>query len=963
MIDAVGLDRYDDKELPSKVTWSSGRLESKDKYSFQFGRMAVRAKVNDSKGIWPAIWMLAQDETGHDEIDVLEYLGQTPWEAWTTNHFGILAKNKESHGVPITNYEAWSQEFHVYEVEWTPDAIKWFIDGKFVFESQRGKDRDGMHTRPMFPILETQVGDGWVGDVDYSKNMTKQDSEYLVDWIRIYQKEGQDKVYFDNLDDAATSDYVIKPSKKVGNLTEVSHGSKPHENKNNFYYGGQPRYETSRIYANGQEENALIYEIKAPKSLHLTTYYKTLEDYAVYNEKAWAKEGKSVRKHLVDVAADAIDFKIYSSVDGQTWLKEYATVVDNFVEATPAYARTTFDVRDIRKGINYIKIVFPTLADVAYKLIDGSQKTLVDGDVQLAKVTFVVADPTAEPEKPTVDERKLALSKVFSIDAGRKYFSVNQLKDIIDLAEYYGYTDLHLLLGNDGMRFLLDNMELTVGDTTYDSEAVKHALIAGNKHYYDDPNGTYLTQAEMDDVLAYATSKAISLIPAINSPGHMDAILVAMEKLGISSPKFVYNGAASERTVDLNNQQAVDFTKALIDKYASYFAGKTKIFNIGLDEYANDVTKATGWNVLQSQGNYPTFVRYANDLAAIVKKHGLIPMAFNDGIYYNHDSHSGSFDSDIIVSFWTGGWNGYNVASSKFLADKGHKILNTSDAWYYVIGREADGMGWYNLDQGLKGIESTPFENVQKNENSEIPIIGSMVAVWADEPQKEYNYDSVHYLIYAFAQANPTYFLADYTELKESVRKVPTDLTIYTNESLVGLHAILEKINWKLTRNNQAFVNGYQAELEAALAALVRRQTSKGKGVTVEDNPFVGGFAPSKNLYNEEAPIYKGGLAPNKNLYNEEAPIYKGGLAPNINLYNEEAPRFEGKLVSTTSNKKEQKDSTQAVARSISSDSSFNNNAKGKENTLPATGEQASLGLILIGLAGLAGSIIKRKRS
>ncbi len=94
MVEAVGHDRYDDKELPDKVTWSSGRLESKDKYSFQFGRMAVRAKVNDSKGIWPAIWMLAQDETGHDEIDVLEYLGQNPWYAWTTNHFGILAKIK-----------------------------------------------------------------------------------------------------------------------------------------------------------------------------------------------------------------------------------------------------------------------------------------------------------------------------------------------------------------------------------------------------------------------------------------------------------------------------------------------------------------------------------------------------------------------------------------------------------------------------------------------------------------------------------------------------------------------------------------------------------------------------------------------------------------------------------------------------------------------------------------------------
>lgn len=47
-----------------------------------------------------------------------------------------------------------------------------------------------MHSRPMFPILETQVGDGWVGDVDYTKQATKQDSNFLVDWVRVCQSEG-----------------------------------------------------------------------------------------------------------------------------------------------------------------------------------------------------------------------------------------------------------------------------------------------------------------------------------------------------------------------------------------------------------------------------------------------------------------------------------------------------------------------------------------------------------------------------------------------------------------------------------------------------------------------------------------------------------------------------------------------------------------------------------------------------
>ena len=111
---------------------------------------------------------------------------------------------------------------------------------------------------------------------------------------------------------------------------------------------------------------------------------------------------------------------------------------------------------------------------------------------------------------------------------------------------------------------------------------------------------------------------------------------------------------------------------------------------------------------------YEKFISYANDLARIVKSHGLKPMAFNDGIYYNSDTSFGSFDKDIIVSMWTGGWGGYDVASSKLLVEKGHQILNTNDAWYYVLGRNADGQGWYNLDQGLNGIKNTPITSVPK---------------------------------------------------------------------------------------------------------------------------------------------------------------------------------------------------------------------------------------------------------
>ena len=146
-----------------------------------------------------------------------------------------------------------------------------------------------------------------------------------------------------------------------------------------------------------------------------------------------------------------------------------------------------------------------------------------------------VEAPAVATERAAQVNEKLAKKKIVSIDAGRKYFSPDQLKEIIDKAKHYGYTDLHLLVGNDGLRFMLDDMSLTVGDKTYASDDVKHAVENGTNAYYNDPNGNHLTESEMTDLISYAKDKGIGLIPTVNSPGHMDAILNAMKELGIEN--------------------------------------------------------------------------------------------------------------------------------------------------------------------------------------------------------------------------------------------------------------------------------------------------------------------------------------------------------------------------------------------------------------------------------------------
>ena len=436
--------------------------------------------------------------------------------------------------------------------------------------------------------------------------------------------------------------------------------------------------------------------------------------------------------------------------------------------------------------------------------------------------TPAVLAPTTE--RATQVNEKLAKKKIVSIDAGRKYFSPEQLKEIIDKAKHYGYTDLHLLVGNDGLRFMLDDMSITANGKTYASDDVKRAIEKGTNDYYNDPNGNHLTESQMTDLINYAKDKGIGLIPTVNSPGHMDAILNAMKELGIQNPNFSYFGKESARTVDLDNEQAVAFTKALIDKYAAYFAKKTEIFNIGLDEYANDATNAKGWTVLQKKGKYSKFITYANDLAHIVKSHGLKPMAFNDGIYYNSDTSFGTFDKDIIVSMWTGGWGGYDVASSKLLVEKGHQILNTNDAWYYVLGRNADGQGWYNLDQGLNGIKNTPITSVPKSDGATIPFIGGMVAAWADTPSARYSPSRLFKLMRQFANSNAEYFAADYESAEQALNEVPKDLNRYTTESVVAVNEAakaIRSLDSNLSRAQQDTIDQAIAKLQEAVSNLI----------------------------------------------------------------------------------------------------------------------------------------------
>ena len=125
------------------------------------------------------------------------------------------------------------------------------------------------------------------------------------------------------------------------------------------------------------------------------------------------------------------------------------------------------------------------------------------------------------------------------------------------------------------------------------------------------------------------------------------------------------------------------------------------------------------------------------------------PMSSNDGIYYNSDDSFGTFDPEIIISYWTAGWSGYDVAKPEYFVQKGHKIFNTNDAWYWVAGNVDSGI--YQYDDALANMSKKAFTDVPAG-SPNLPIIGSIQCVWYDDPRRDYDFERIYTLMDTFSE-------------------------------------------------------------------------------------------------------------------------------------------------------------------------------------------------------------------
>ena len=154
--------------------YTSGLITTEESFVQQYGVFEMRAKLPRGRGLWPAFWMVAETHDANYEIDIMEVLGHEPARVYHSLHGPdqTYLVQKESRGVDT------AEGFHTYAVEWSPEAICFYVDGIF---TEQAPNRFSI---PMYMIANLAVGGSWPGAPDAQTGFP---ATMEVDYIRAYQ--------------------------------------------------------------------------------------------------------------------------------------------------------------------------------------------------------------------------------------------------------------------------------------------------------------------------------------------------------------------------------------------------------------------------------------------------------------------------------------------------------------------------------------------------------------------------------------------------------------------------------------------------------------------------------------------------------------------------------------------------------------------------------------------------------
>ncbi len=177
-------------------SYTSARLNTSKKFQQAYGRFEARIKIPYGQGMWPAFWMLGNDISTNrwpacGEIDIIENIGREPSIVHGTIH-GPGYSGAHGIGSPFSfpDGRRFADDYHLYAVEWSPNQIKFYVDGN-LYATRTPADLPAgtkwVYDHPFFIILNLAVGGGWPGAPDATTVFPQQ---MLVDYVRVYKPAG-----------------------------------------------------------------------------------------------------------------------------------------------------------------------------------------------------------------------------------------------------------------------------------------------------------------------------------------------------------------------------------------------------------------------------------------------------------------------------------------------------------------------------------------------------------------------------------------------------------------------------------------------------------------------------------------------------------------------------------------------------------------------------------------------------
>lgn len=184
-------ENYEDGECwYGACEYTSARCITLDKVEFTYGRVEARIRLPYGQGIWPAFWMLGANfpDVGwpaSGEIDIMEFLGHELETVHGTIH-GPGYSGASGIGNSYSIAENFSDDYHIFAIDWDPNVIRWYVDGELFGTVSVGNigNSEWVYDHDFFLITNIAVGGNWPG---YPDETTEFPQEMLIDYIRVYQ--------------------------------------------------------------------------------------------------------------------------------------------------------------------------------------------------------------------------------------------------------------------------------------------------------------------------------------------------------------------------------------------------------------------------------------------------------------------------------------------------------------------------------------------------------------------------------------------------------------------------------------------------------------------------------------------------------------------------------------------------------------------------------------------------------